>query len=129
MQDYLFTSESVSEGHPDKVCDRISDSIVDLYISQDPSARTAIETLATTNRVIISGETSSNAVIMYEDIVESVRQTIKEIGYAQKGFNWQTVRIDNYLHSQSSDIALGVNNDGAGDQGIMFGYAKKRRRL
>ena len=125
MQDYLFTSESVSEGHPDKVCDRISDSIVDLYISQDPSARTAVETLATTNRVIISGETSSNAVIMYEDIVESVRQTIKEIGYAQKGFNWQTVRIDNYLHSQSSDIVLGINNDGAGDQGIMFGYAKK----
>ncbi len=129
MQDYFFTSESVSEGHPDKVCDRISDAIVDLYLSKDSDSRTAIETLATTNRVIISGETSSNAVIMHEDIVETVRRTIKEIGYAQKGFNWQTVRIDNFLHSQSSDIALGVNNDGAGDQGIMFGYACQEKGL
>lgn len=129
MQDYFFTSESVSEGHPDKVCDRISDAVVDLYLSKDPNSRTAVETLATTNRVFISGETSSNAVIMHEDIVETVRKTIKEIGYTQKGFNWQTVRIDNFLHSQSSDIALGVNNDGAGDQGIMFGYACKEEGL
>lgn len=127
MQDYLFTSESVSEGHPDKVCDRISDAITDLYLSKDSNARTAVETLATTNRVIISGETGSNAVILPEDITDTVRKTIREIGYAQKGFNWQNVRIDNLLHSQSSDIALGVNNDGAGDQGIMFGYAKKEK--
>lgn len=127
MQDYLFTSESVSEGHPDKVCDRISDAITDLYLSKDSNARTAIETIATTNRVIISGETGSNAVILPEDLTNTVRQTIREIGYEQKGFNWQNVRIDNLLHSQSSDIALGVDNDGAGDQGIMFGYAKKEQ--
>lgn len=124
---FLFTSESVSEGHPDKVCDRISDAVADLYISRDPCSRTAIETLATTNRVIISGETSSNAVVLFEDIEDTVRNTIKEIGYAQKGFNWQNVRIDNFLHSQSCDIALGVDQDGAGDQGIMFGYAKKEQ--
>ncbi len=121
----LFTSESVSEGHPDKVCDQISDALVDLYLSKDPYARTAIETLATTNKVIIAGETSSCAYISKDEIENTIRKTIKEIGYDQKGFSWQTVNIDNYLHHQSCDIALGVDRDGAGDQGIMFGYAKK----
>lgn len=121
----LFTSESVSEGHPDKVCDQISDAIVDLFLSKDASARTAIEVMATTNRVIIAGETKCNEYIRKEEIEDTVRQTVKGIGYDQKGFSWQTVNIDNYLHHQSLDIALGVNRDGAGDQGIMFGYAKK----
>ena len=122
---YLFTSESVSEGHPDKVCDRISDAITDLYLSKDTSARTAIETLATTNKVIIAGETSSSAFISKEEIEHTIRNTIKNIGYNQKNFSWQSVEIVNLLHTQSADIALGVDNDGAGDQGIMFGYAKK----
>ena len=122
---YLFTSESVSEGHPDKVCDRISDAVVDLYLSKDNSARTAIETLATTNRIVIAGETSCGAYISQAEIEETVRQAVREIGYDQKGFSWQTVNIENLLHHQSCDIALGVDNDGAGDQGIMFGYAKK----
>lgn len=121
----LFTSEAVSEGHPDKVCDQISDAVVDLYLSRDPQARTAIETMATTNRVIIAGETSCCEYIRKEEIEETVRRTIQKIGYDQKGFSWQTVNIDNYLHHQSCDIALGVDRDGAGDQGIMFGYAKK----
>lgn len=123
--EYLFTSESVSEGHPDKVCDRISDAITDLYLSRDNASRTAVEAMATTNRVIIAGETSSQAIIMPEDIEHTIRNAIKDIGYAQKGFNWQNVQIENLLHSQSSDIALGVDKAGAGDQGIMFGYARK----
>lgn len=122
---YLFTSESVSEGHPDKVCDCISDTLVDLFIGKDTNARTAIETMATTNRVIIAGETSCNAYISQAEIEDTVRSTIKKIGYDQKGFSWHTVSIENLLHHQSSDIAMGVDNDGAGDQGIMFGYAKK----
>lgn len=122
---YLFTSESVSEGHPDKVCDRISDAVVDLYLSKDNSARTAIETLATTNRIVIAGETSCGAYISQAEIEDTVRQAVREIGYDQKGFSWQTVNIENLLHHQSCDIALGVDNNGAGDQGIMFGYAKK----
>ncbi len=120
---YLFTSEAVSEGHPDKVCDAISDTIVDLYLSRDAKARTAIETLATTNRVIIAGETSSAVPVSEEDIENSVRQTVKNIGYDQKGFSWRDVNIQSYLHKQSADIALGVDKTGAGDQGIMFGYA------
>ena len=122
---YLFTSESVSEGHPDKVCDRISDAVVDLYLSKDNSARTAIETLATTNRIVIAGETSCGAYISQAEIEDTVRQAVREIGYDQKEFSWQTVNIENLLHHQSCDIALGVDNDGAGDQGIMFGYVKK----
>ena len=122
---YLFTSESVSEGHPDKVCDSISDTLVDLFIGKDANARTAIETMATTNRVIIAGETSCNAYISQAEIEENVRFAIQKIGYDQKGFSWQTVNIENLLHHQSADIALGVDNNGAGDQGIMFGYAKK----
>ncbi len=124
MTEYLFTSESVSEGHPDKVCDCISDAIVDLYLSKDAHARTAIETLATTDRVIVAGETSSKEPVSLEEVEQTIRQTIKNIGYNQKGFSWQNVDIKNFIHMQSADIALGVDQDGAGDQGIMFGYAK-----
>ena len=122
---YLFTSEAVSEGHPDKVCDAISDAIVDLYLSYDKQARTAIETLATTNQVIISGETSSSTSISHEQIENCVRQTVKNIGYEQDGFSWKDINIQSYLHKQSAERALGVDKMGAGDQGIMFGYAKK----
>ncbi len=125
----LFTSEAVSEGHPDKVCDQISDALVDLFLTIDPKARTAIEVLATTNRVIISGETKCNAYISAEQIEDCVRRTVCKIGYDQKGFSWQTLKISNYLHHQSSDIALGVDKEGAGDQGIMFGYAKKEQGI
>ncbi len=124
---YLFTSESVSEGHPDKICDRISDSILDLHLSKDKYARVAVETLATTNRVVIAGETMSHTPISTEEITETVRNCIREIGYEQEGFSWKTVKIENLLHNQSADIALGVDKDGAGDQGIMFGYAKKEQ--
>lgn len=126
---HLFTSEAVSEGHPDKVCDAVSDAIVDLYLSHDRHARTAVETLATTNRVIISGETSSSTDITPEQIETTIRRTIKDIGYDQKNFSWKTLEIQNFLHRQSADIALGVDKMGAGDQGIMFGYAKKERGL
>lgn len=122
---YLFTSESVSEGHPDKICDQISDSLVDLHLSKDPTARTAIETMATTNRVIIAGETRSSAQISAEEIENTVRQCVKNIGYDQEGFSWRNLKITNLLHCQSEDIARGVEINGAGDQGIMFGYAKK----
>ncbi len=125
----LFTSEAVSEGHPDKVCDQISDALVDLFLTADSKARTAIEVLATTNRVIISGETKCNAYISAEEIEDCVRRTICKIGYDQKGFSWQTLKISNYLHHQSEDIALGVDKEGAGDQGIMFGYAKKEQGI
>ena len=126
---FLFSSEAVSEGHPDKVCDAISDAIVDLYLNHDKKARTAIETLATTNQVIISGETSSSISISHEEIENTVRQTVKNIGYEQKGFSWSDINIQSYLHKQSADIALGVDNLGAGDQGIMFGYAKKEQNI
>lgn len=122
---YYFTSESVSEGHPDKICDAISDAILDLHLKADPYARTAVETLATTNRVIIAGETCSSAAVSNEQIDAEVRKIIRQIGYDQKGFSWRNVQIDNLLHCQSADIALGVDKDGAGDQGIMFGYAVK----
>lgn len=122
---HLFTSESVSEGHPDKVCDRISDTILDLYLQQDIFARTAVETLATTNQVIIAGETKSNISISEDKIEQAIRNSIKNIGYEQEGFNWKNLQITNLLHEQSADISLGVDINGAGDQGIMFGYAKK----
>ena len=121
----LFTTENVSAGHPDKVCDRISDALLDLHLKFDPKVHTAIETLATTNRVIISGETQGSKLPSAEDIEQTIRQTIREIGYEQKGFNWKEIQIENYIHRQSTDISNGIGKDGAGDQGIMFGYAKK----
>ena len=124
---FLFTSESVSEGHPDKVCDRISDMLVDNYIKNDPFSRVACETLTTTNKVVIAGEVRGPK-ITDDEIIQKVKETIKDIGYDQKGFSWKTADIDVLIHSQSSDIALGVDakgnkDEGAGDQGIMFGYA------
>jgi len=125
---YLFTSESVSEGHPDKVCDRISDMVVDTYLSKEPFSRVACETLATTNKVVLAGETRGPE-IKKDDLIQKVRGCIKDIGYEQKGFHWKNCDIDVYLHSQSGDIAMGVDakdnkkDEGAGDQGIMFGYA------
>ena len=126
-KNYLFTSESVSEGHPDKVCDRISDMVVDTFISKDPFSRVACETLTTTNKVVLAGETRGPE-IEKAKLEEKVRNCIKDIGYEQKGFHWKNCNIDIYLHSQSSDIAMGVDSkgnkdEGAGDQGIMFGYA------
>ncbi|MDO9383971.1 MAG: methionine adenosyltransferase [Hyphomicrobiaceae bacterium] len=132
---YLFTSESVSEGHPDKVCDRISDEIVDLFYREGPAAgidpweiRAACETLATTNRVVIAGETRGPDSVTFEKIEKAARDAIKDIGYEQDGFHWQTANIEILLHPQSADIAQGVDmagnkDEGAGDQGIMFGYA------
>lgn len=119
---YLFTSESVSEGHPDKIADAISDAVLDLIMSkEDPSLRCACETLVTTNRVILAGEYKG---ILHEQEVDSaVRRVIKDVGYEQSGFDWRTVEITNLLHGQSADIALGTDTFGAGDQGLMFGYA------
>ena len=125
---YLFTSEAVSEGHPDKVCDRISDMVVDSYLSKDPEARVACETLTTTNKVILAGETRGPKIDKGE-LINKVRDCIKDIGYDQDGFSWKDqTKIETHLHSQSADIAMGVDSagnkdEGAGDQGIMFGYA------
>jgi len=127
---YLFTSESVSEGHPDKVCDRISDTVVDLFLARDPVARVACETLTTTNRIVLAGETRSAVDVPGEEIEAAVRAAVRDIGYEQDGFHWETAAFANYLHEQSADIAQGVDEgtgvykeEGAGDQGIMFGFA------
>ena len=126
-KNYLFTSESVSEGHPDKVCDRISDMVVDTYLRAEPQSRVACETLTTTNKVVLAGETRGPD-INKDELISKVRDCIKDIGYEQEGFHWSNVSIDTFLHSQSADIALGVDakgnkDEGAGDQGIMFGFA------
>ena len=125
--DYLFTSESVSEGHPDKVCDLISDSIVDQYLRKDPQARVAVETMATTDLIVVAGETRGPE-IGNEEIEAVARGAVRDIGYEQAGFHWQESRVQVHLHSQSADIAVGVDaagnkDEGAGDQGMMFGYA------
>ncbi len=124
---WLFTSESVSEGHPDKVCDRISDAVLDAYLSADPQSRVACETLATTDRVVIAGEVRGPGDVR-QHVEELAREAIRDIGYEQKGFSWKTCTVENLLHEQSADIAQGVDEgdkgeEGAGDQGIMFGYA------
>ena len=128
LKNFFFTSESVSEGHPDKVSDRISDMVVDTYISEDPFSRVACETLTTTNKVVLAGEVRGPE-FKKEKLIEKVRNCIKDIGYDQDGFTWRdATKIESHLHSQSSDIAMGVDSsgnkdEGAGDQGIMFGYA------
>jgi S-adenosylmethionine synthetase len=128
QSDYVFTSESVAEGHPDKVCDRISDTIVDAYLAADPSSRVAAETLATTNRIIIAGEVRGPAAITAGDIERLAREAVHAIGYEQDGFHWANAEVEVLLHAQSPDIAQGVDaagaqDEGAGDQGIMFGFA------
>ena len=127
-KDYLFTSESVSEGHPDKVCDRISDMVVDTYLAAEPQSRVACETLTTTNKVVLAGEVRGPE-IKKEDLIQKVRHCIKDIGYDQDGFTWKdATSIESHLHAQSADIAMGVDSsgnkdEGAGDQGIMFGLS------
>ena len=127
---FFFTSESVSEGHPDKVSDRISDTVVDLFLSKDPEARVACETLCTTNQIVLAGEIRCAQPVDNDEIEAAVRAAVKDIGYEQAGFHWKTANLQNFLHEQSTDIAMGVDEgsgdfkeEGAGDQGIMFGYA------
>ena len=127
-QNYLFTSESVSEGHPDKICDHISDAIVDAFLAADPYSRVAVETLTTTNRVVLAGEVRGPEAIDQARMEEIARAVIRNIGYEQDGFHWNKAAVENYVHAQSADIAQGVDaagnkDEGAGDQGIMFGYA------
>ncbi len=128
LKDFVFTSESVSEGHPDKLCDQVSDALLDHYMTKDDNCRTAIECLATTNYLGIFGETRGPDSITHEDLEEIARKKIKDIGYEQEGFNWKDIEVDVKIHKQSTDIAQGVDagenkDEGAGDQGIMFGYA------
>jgi len=126
-QNYVFTSESVAEGHPDKVCDRISDAILDAFLTEDPYSRVACETFATTDRVVIGGEVRGPASVIAR-VEEIARECVRDIGYEQDGFHWANLKVDSYLHAQSADIAQGVDaagakDEGAGDQGIMFGHA------
>ncbi|MEM6618472.1 MAG: methionine adenosyltransferase [Pseudomonadota bacterium] len=124
---YIFTSESVSEGHPDKICDRISDAVLDAFLAQEDMARVACETFATTNRLVIGGEVGLSSEPKTREAIEAVeeiaRDCVRDIGYEQDGFHWRTMDVANHLHQQSAHIAQGVDKDGAGDQGIMFGYA------
>ncbi|WP_114286500.1 methionine adenosyltransferase [Candidatus Halocynthiibacter alkanivorans] len=131
-QNYIFTSESVSEGHPDKLCDRISDAVLDAFLTEEPEARVACETFATSNRVVIGGEVGLSNKARLEEYLEKVdgiaRECVRDIGYEQDEFHWNTLKVQNYLHPQSAHIAQGVDaaegkEEGAGDQGIMFGYA------
>ena len=126
--EFLFTSESVSEGHPDKVADRLSDTVLDAYLAADPLSRVACETLVTTNRIVLAGETRGPASVTPELLEHLVREAVKDIGYDQEGFSWKNASFECHLHAQSADIAQGVDSagnkdEGAGDQGIMFGYA------
>ena len=128
LSNYLFTSESVSEGHPDNVCDRISDAIVDTFLARDPEARVACETMVTTNRIVLAGEVRGPDSITHDMMEDVAREAVKQIGYEQDGFHWARAHVDVHIHSQSGDIAMGVDgggnkDEGAGDQGIMFGYA------
>ena len=132
MNDFEFTSESVSEGHPDKVADQISDAIVDLFLTRDSSAKVAVETLTTTNRVVLAGEvrTNNGTVVTHDEMIQTARDVVKKIGYEQDGFHWEKIDVSCYVHGQSAEIAQGVEEglglyaeEGAGDQGIMFGYA------
>ena len=132
LQHHEFTSESVSEGHPDKVSDQISDAVVDLFLSKDPTAKVAVETLTTTNRVVLAGEvrTNNGAVVTKDEMNQAARDVVKKIGYEQDGFHWEHMSVENHVHGQSAEIAQGVEagqglhqEEGAGDQGIMFGYA------
>ncbi|MBB2201924.1 methionine adenosyltransferase [Gluconacetobacter tumulisoli] len=128
--DFLFTSESVSEGHPDKVADRISDTVLDAYLAADGESRVACETLVTTNRVVLAGEVRGPSSVTTESLIEGARAAIRDIGYDQAGFSWKNANVECYLHAQSADIAVGVDSagakdEGAGDQGIMFGFATR----
>ena len=125
---YLFTSESVSEGHPDKICDRISDAIVDAFLTDDPEARVGVETLVTTNRIVLAGEVRGPESITNVELEDIARACVRDIGYEQSGFHWRDAQVEVYVHSQSADIAQGVDaagnkDEGAGDQGLMFGHA------
>jgi S-adenosylmethionine synthetase len=128
-QSYTFTSESVSEGHPDKVCDRISDSILDAFLTRQPDARVAVETLTTTNLIVLAGEVRPDGLVSADEMEQIARQAVKDIGYEQDGFHWKNAEVQVRVHAQSAHIAQGVDADGgnkdegAGDQGIMFGYA------
>lgn len=127
-QNYIFTSESVSEGHPDKLCDQVSDAIIDACLSENPEGRCAIETMACTNQLVIAGEYRGADAITPKRMEDIARHVVKDIGYEQEGFSWKTLNVANYVHQQSADIAMGVDSaankdEGAGDQGIMFGFA------
>jgi S-adenosylmethionine synthetase len=127
-RDYIFASESVAEGHPDKVCDRISDEVVDAFLAADPMSHCGVETLCTTNRVVMAGEVRGPESVTHDKLVELARKAIREIGYEQDGFHWNRAHVECIIHTQSPDIAQGVDaagnkDEGAGDQGIMFGYA------
>jgi S-adenosylmethionine synthetase len=126
-ESYIFTSESVSEGHPDKVCDRISDAVLDTFLAEEPNARVACETFATTNQVVVGGEvglSDKEKLAEYMGRIDGiVRECVKDIGYEQDEFHWATLNVSNFLHAQSAHISQGVDKDGAGDQGIMFGFA------